>query len=91
MLDQIVRDGGSLAQVHHLIATFADRRIGLVEGRIKLGAQLRIYPLADGLKAQDGALHALQQGVVQIARDTLALRDAHFGAFTHAFGNLAHA
>src|SRR6516164_7150112 len=83
----------TLAQVHHSITTLLEHPIRALQGMLQQFADgfTPGNPVGNRLEAQYQTLNALQQGVMEVARDSLALGQAHFQAATHFGADLRYA
>jgi len=81
------------AQILDLVATFRQQLVGAIQGLLhELACGLaRRNAIGRRLKLPDQPLYALQQRVVKVARDALALGEARFQAAANLGGDLAHA
>src|SRR5262249_31903574 len=85
---QIAQQYRCRAQVPHAISALSHHIIRVIQRFLDFQPHLLIASLRDGMELQDQPLHALQQRVVQIARDSFPLFQPPFHAVPHLLRRL---
>ena len=89
---KILRARGRRTQILDPVATLREQLVRAIERllhQLARGLAGR-HTVGRRLKSPDQSLHSLQQRVVQLARDALALGEPRFEAAAHLRGDLAH-